>query len=95
MVHGIRVEFLIMFSNLSMPVQAELDVCVEKHPLKFFATLPIKKPIQAVDAYAVYKLTSSFLLGFHGVFDCEITEFDKHILSVGYNDQTTEYSLKL
>lgn len=82
--------------HFSMRVQAEIDLGIERQPnLKFVATVPIKKPIPMVDAYAVYKLTPKFLLGYHGVFDCEISEFDKHILSVGYNDNTTEYSVKL
>lgn len=78
-----------------MRVQSEIDVGYERFPVKFIATVPIKKPIPTVDAYAIYKPTRRILLGYHGVYDCEISEFEKHILSVGYKNQKTELSLKL
>lgn len=84
---------LVLFPS-SDGVNVELYTGYERPPVKLDVIIPVLN-VPKFMGYVLLHLADNYMFAYRSVYNINDMEFEKHVLCVGYQNENTEYGLKL
>ncbi|XP_030557357.1 voltage-dependent anion-selective channel-like [Drosophila novamexicana] len=75
-------------------VNVELYTGYERPPVKLDVIIPVLN-VPKFMGYVLLHLADNYMFAYRSVYNINDMEFEKHVLCVGYQNENTEYGLKL